>query len=196
MKHANQINLFLAITGCIAVLWVFSQTYLSPSPFENLEITEIAGGAASPISTQTPAAYQTEGTTNTKAAVYGNTPETRRPPSEGMVGGGGSLRTGGSPSGSAASASSGLNSATRAIQSGNRGQAVVSGSEGLPASTADTVAGTLNDSGTAGAASANGFSAPPAGQALGMEQAKRTPADSSSQRKYVPFRSSMANRPN
>lgn len=201
MKYSNQINLFLAITGCIVVLWAFSQTYFQPSPFNNLDLADLSGSSAMAPSSQAPAVYQGEGTTNSKSAIYGqNSSRSVSQPNSSAgstAAGGGSLRTGTAGSSSYSARVSQRPASSRTVQSGIRGQAVAPGSSGSP-STTDDNAGQVSDSASSTSRPTNvgGFSTPPAGQAMGMEQAKRVPEDSSSARKYVPYRSSMANRPN
>ena len=201
MKYSNQLNLFLAITGCIVVLWVFSQTYFQPSPFNNLDLADISGTSEIPPSAQAPAVYQGEGTTNSKSAIYGQ--NSSRSASQqnsspaGTAAGGGSLRTGTADSSSYPARNSQRPASTRAVQSGIRGRAAVPGSSGSPSTPEDNAGQVQNSASSAsGPTNVGGFSTPPAGQAMGMEQAKRAPEDSSSNRKYVPYRSSMANRPN
>ena len=198
MKYSNQINMFLAITGCIVVLWVVTQTYLQPSHNEQLDMAGIAANTEDSISTQPPASYQGENSTQASPVAYG-TPSRRatprRTPSVGSSSaGGGSLQSGTRNVRNSSSTRSPGVSVSRALQSPTP--------EGNPASEAGNIPAVENSTSQVQSSdqdrptNVGGFSTPPAGQAMGMEQVKRTPADSSSDRKYVPFRSSMANRPN
>ncbi len=198
MKYSNQINTFLAITGCIVVLWVFTQTYLQPSRNEQLNIAGIAAVTENSASTQ-PASYQGENSTQASPVAYG--PPSRRstpganPSVNGSAAGGGSLQSGTRSVRSSSSRRSSPGTAvSRNLQLSNPSRNSASGYRSV--SEVENSAPPAQSSGQDRPADAGGFSAPPAGQALGMEQAKRTPADSSSDRRYVPFRSSMANRPN
>ncbi|MFH1964742.1 MAG: hypothetical protein ABIJ42_04300 [Acidobacteriota bacterium] len=196
MKYSNQINMFLAITGCIVVLWVFSQTYLQPSPDEQLDTAGIVENAEEPPSSQPPAVYQGDSSTNANPVAYGAPSRRSASPStplvNGAAAGGGSLGSGTqgtrNPSGGNSTGISGF----RAPQSASPGRASSSDPGNIPGVESPSSQG----SSAARPTNVGGFSTPPAGQAQGMEQAKRTPADSSSDRNYVPFRSSMANRPN
>lgn len=198
MKYSNQINMFLAITGCIVVLWVLTQTYLKPPRSEQLDMAGIYLQPETPLSDQAPAVYQGEATTGSNSAGYGTS--TRRPTSRrtttagGSAAGGGSLNSGTRNADNPSAARSPGISVSRALQSGNQGRTASSDSENI--SGAEGSGFPAQPTGQERPANVGGFSTPPAGQAMGMEQAKRTPADSSSDQKYVPFRSSMANRPN
>ncbi len=186
------------------MLWGLTQTYLKPSGNEQLDMAGITLQSETPLSDQAPAVYQGEATTSNNPAVYGTSTRrtaARRTANVGSSGaGGGSLNSGtrnaGSPS---ASRSPGL-SVSRALQSGNQRRNASPEPERI--NEAESLSGAESSGppaqplGQGRPANVGGFSTPPAGQAMGMEQAKRTPADSSSDRKYVPFRSSMANRPN
>ncbi len=198
MKYSNQINMFLAITGCIVVLWVLTQTYLQPSHNEQLDIAGIASNTEDSMSTQPPASYQGENSTKASPVVYGTTsrrPTSRRTSSvSGSVAGGGSLQSGTSNVRNAPATRSPGRSVSRALQSTSPARNASSGPENIPGD--ENTTPQVQSSSQARPTNVGGFSTPPAGQAMGMEQAKRTPSDSSSDRKYVPFRSSMANRPN
>lgn len=191
--------MFLAIAGCVVVLWVFSQTYLQPSPDARLDITDIADitGADLP-STQAPAAYEADTTTIPGSVSYGTGSRRTSPGNSyqgrGAAAGGGSLQSGSSGTGNrtAGTPSTG-SSVSRALQSTGQGDSVSREATNQPGSEDPS---TSRTPGSDRPANVGGFNLPPAGQAEGMEQAKRTPSDSTSERKYVPFRSSMANRPN
>jgi len=195
MKYSNQINILLAVSGCIVVIWVFSQTYLHTGREPQLDLVEIT--PATTPSTQVPAVYESDGTTGTKPVSFG-APSRRNltdhtASGSGVSGGSMASQPRPRPSGNtpASRTAPGI-SVSRALQS-NPG-------EGFPApAQADQQDAAGTESGTSGQdapSNVGGFSLPPAGQAQGMEQAKRTQSDSSSDRRYVPFRSSMAGRPN
>jgi len=69
MKYSNQINILLAVSGCIVVIWVFSQTYLHTGREPQLDLVEIT--PATTPSTQVPAVYESDGTTGTKPVSFG-----------------------------------------------------------------------------------------------------------------------------
>ena len=190
--------MFLAITGCIVVLWVLTQTYLQPSHNEQLDIAGIPANTEDSISTQPPASYQGENSTQASPVGYGTPsrrPASRSNPSvSGSSAGGGSLQSGTRNIRNSSPARLPGRSVSMAPQSTAPEVNASSGPGNVPGdeNTTPQVQSSSQDRPT----NVGGFSTPPAGQAMGMEQAKRTPADSSSDRKYVPFRSSMANRPN
>ena len=198
MKYSNQINMFLAIAGCVVVLWVFSQTYLQPSPDARLDITDVADitGADLP-STQAPAAYEADTTTIPGSVSYGTGSRRTSPGNSyqgrGAAAGGGSLQSGSGSTGRTVGSGSTGSSVSRALQSTGQGD---SEPREAPDGPDSEVPASSRTTGADRPANVGGFNLPPAGQAQGMEQAKRTPSDSTSERKYVPFRSSMANRPN
>ena len=182
--------------GCMIALWVFSQTYFQPARDVQLNIIRNSGGQVAYPASQPPAVYQGDSSTKSNPVVFGapsgssSSPGT--PPSKPAAAGGGSLRpVTGSTGNPSRTGSTGL-SVSRDSQSAKPGRTVPSGSQNTPGAENPS----FRDSSVSRPTNVGGFSTPPAGQALGMEQAKRAPADSSSDRKYVPFRSSMANRPN
>jgi hypothetical protein len=188
--------MFLAITGCIVALWVFTQTYFQPSRNVQLDITSITGGVKKAPSSQPSSVYQGESTTNARPVTYGassrRTSSPRTSPVNGAAAGGGSLRQGTQSTRNPSARNTPGISISGSQQPGvqNRGTSLDSGNPSRAESTSS------QPSSAARPNNVGGFSTPPAGQSLGMEQAKRTPSDSSSDRNYVPFRSSMANRPN
>lgn len=196
MKYSNQINMFLAITGCVVTLWVFSQTYLQPSGYVQPDIAGITGNEVESPSSQPPAVYQGDSSTNAKPVAYGapsgRSASPSTPSSNAAGAGGGSLGSGTQSTRNPSGGSSTGISGSMSPQSASPGRASSSGPGNIPGVESPSSQG----SSAARPTNVGGFSTPPAGQALGMEQAKRTPADSSSDRNYVPFRSSMANRPN
>lgn len=187
--------MFLAITGCVIALWVFSQTYLQPAPDPQLELSEFIENSGTLPSTQVPAAYESEATT--VAGPVNFDPGNRRPASDSTASRRSPAVSGGSfrreaPSGRQTESPSAGSSISRALQSTqNQAPAQDASPDTSPES---SLPGAGQDESRP--ANVGGFQLPPAGQAQGMEQSKRTPDDSTSNRRYVPFRSSMASRPN
>jgi len=191
MKYSNQINMFLAIAGCIIALWVFSQTYFQPIPDTQLEMSEFFDTGNTVTGTQIPASYESESTTVAGPLNFDSgtrrTPAGSSSPGRNPSAGGGSFQRENSPVRQPNSSPSG-SSISRALQS--------SGRQSPRETTVPESSPEATDGDESRPSNVGGFQLPPAGQAQGMEQSKRTPEDNNSNRRYVPFRSSMASRPN
>lgn len=193
MKYSNQINIFLAIAGFVVVGWVFSQTYFQPPREIDLGIAELSETDLSP---QAPAAYESEASTSTGSVSY-ESPSRRAPvPNVGLgtigTDRGDPAQTGNSFTGRGTEKESPAGSVSRTINSSRS-----TTSSSVPDSTTNTGQFSSPPNRQSGdPEDRRELPLPPAGQAQGNDQIKRTPADSTSGSRAVPFRSSMANRPN